>query len=97
MVNRDIEYPGVDITEKFMPYFKPELRQNLIAAKVNPNKLATLQHDDTLFDFRVKDMPRTDGAHVNDIDTKVRFTCPSDSCKHTWSSGLGQLALIVKQ
>ena len=50
MVNRNVKYPGVDITDKFMPYFNTELKQTFIAAKVDPSKLTTLQHDDTLFD-----------------------------------------------
>ncbi len=38
-------------------------------------------------------MPKTQGARVFPIDYKVRFTCPT--CKHGWTSGLGQLAVIL--
>ena len=38
-------------------------------------------------------MPWTEGTQVVPIDYKARFTCPT--CKHSWTSGLGQLAVIL--
>ena len=49
---------------------------------------------EAFYDTRIPEMPENPfGAWVKEVDYKVRFECPS--CKHTWTSGLGQLAVIL--
>ena len=94
MVSSDIEYPGTDISQQFYPYLRTELVQNILSAKVDASKLK-LTASETLFDHRIKNLPKTPGAYVEGIQTKVRFACPG--CSHKWTSGLGQFAAVIKQ
>ena len=43
--------PGMDITDKFLSFFRIELKESFIAAKVNLNRLVELAHDESLFDI----------------------------------------------
>ena len=92
-----IKYPGTDISDKFYPYFKAELDASIAVANETSEEvkfqLYELLTSETLYDTRIKNMPKTPGAYVSPVGCKVRFKCPG--CKHTWTSGLGQLAVIL--
>ena len=41
----------MDITDKFLSFFRIELKESFMAAKVNLNRLVELAHDESLFDI----------------------------------------------
>ena len=93
-----IKYPGTDISDKFYPYFKEEVDASIAAANETSEEevkfqLYELLTSATLYDTRIRKMPETPGAYVAPVGCKVRFKCPG--CKNTWTSGLGQLAVIL--
>ncbi len=85
---------GIDVSLSILPALKIELEQSLVAAGIQANKLK-LTHSESLYDTRVQRMVNPEGAVIQQLQAKVRYTCPH--CQHTWTSGLGQFTAIIEQ
>ena len=83
---------GHDVSSIIQASLKIELEQSLVAAGIQANKLK-LAHSEFLYDTRVSRMANPEGSKVDEIQAKVRYTCPH--CKNTWTSGVGQFVAIV--
>ncbi len=83
----------IDISLTVQAALENELKQSLVAAGIQANKLKLI-HSQNLYDTRVQRMVNPEGTQIYPIEAKVRYTCPN--CKHSWSV-LGQFAAMLDQ